>query len=38
MGSVRKRTWRGRSVFYIDYITATGERVRQTIGMEEGKP
>ncbi len=38
MGSVRKRRWRGRDVFYIDYIAATGERVRQTIGQgEEGK-
>ncbi len=38
MGSVRKRTWRGRDVFYIDYIAASGERIRQTIGPgEEGR-
>jgi integrase len=38
MGTVRKRKWRGRDVFYIDYIAATGERVRQTIGPgEEGR-
>lgn len=38
MGTVRKRKWKGRDVFYIDYIAATGERIRQTIGPgEEGR-
>ncbi len=26
MGTVRKRQWRGRDVFYVDYTAATGER------------
>lgn len=38
VGTIRKRKWKGRDVFYIDYIAATGERIRQTIGRgEEGR-
>ncbi len=38
MGTVRKRKWKGRDVFYIDYIAADGRRIRQTIGPgEEGR-
>lgn len=38
MGTIRKRKWKGRDVFYIDYIAATGERIRQTIGRgKEGR-
>lgn len=35
MGTIRKRTWRGRDVFSVDYIAASGERIRQTIGHGE---
>ncbi len=35
MGSIRKRLRRGRAVYFIDYIAATGERIRQTIGEGE---
>ncbi len=38
MGSIRKRVWRGRDVWFIDYIAADGRRIRQTIGEgEEGR-
>lgn len=38
MGTVRKRVWKGLAVYYVDYIAATGERIRQTIGPgEEGR-
>jgi hypothetical protein len=38
MGTVRQRTWRGRAVYFVDYVAASGERVRQTIGEgEEGR-
>jgi integrase len=43
MGSIRRRRWIGgdggrREAWFIDYIAATGERVRQAIGSgEEGR-
>lgn len=38
MGNARRRMWRGRAVYFIDCIAATGERFRQTIGPgEEGR-
>jgi integrase len=38
VGTVRKRAWKGQAVYYVDYIAASGERIRQTIGPgEEGR-
>lgn len=38
MGTIRKLQWNGCDVSYIDYIAATSERIRQTIGPgEEGR-
>jgi integrase len=38
MGSVRSRIWKGQRVWFIDYVAATGQRIRQTIGPgEQGK-
>lgn len=35
MGTVRSRTWKGQRVWFIDYIAADGQRIRQTIGDGE---
>lgn len=35
MGSVRRRKWKGQAVYFIDYVAANGQRVRQTIGPSE---
>jgi len=38
MGSIRKRKWQGEERYFIDYMDATGRRMRQTIGPgEDGK-
>src|SRR3990170_2871429 len=35
MGSIRKRFYKSQAVWFIDYIAANGQRVRQTIGPGE---
>ncbi len=32
MGTVRSRSWQGQRVWFIDFISASGRRIRQTIG------
>lgn len=32
MGTIRSRTWKGQKVWFIDYVAADGQRIRQTVG------
>ena len=38
MGSIRKRLYEGQVIYFVDYVAANGQRIRQTVGAgEEGK-